>query len=56
MLLRMLHERDVRRTFCSPALWLGPHQAAEHAGVVSRNAFAASAVVRAIDANSAAAG
>ena len=48
LLLRVLHERDVRRTFCSLALWLGSHSAAEQAGLVEPDGFVQAAVVRAL--------
>ena len=47
-LLRALHDRDVRRPFCSPALWLGPHEDACRQGLLGPSAFTHPAVVRAL--------
>jgi len=53
--LRALHERDLRRRFCPPALWLAPFEAARAAGAGAGAAaadaeerFSAAAVVRAL--------
>ena len=48
-LLRELYERDVRRPYCPPALWLEPFTAAESAATQSaEERFSASAVMRAL--------
>lgn len=48
-LLRELYERDVRRPFCPPALWLEPFHAAEAAAQQSaEERFSAAAVMRAL--------
>jgi hypothetical protein len=53
--LRALHERDLRRRFCPPALWLAPFEAAHAASAGAGGAaadakerFSAAAVVRAL--------
>lgn len=56
-LLREMHERDVRRPYCPPALWLGPFLAAESAAAAgldggaaaaAEERFSAAAVMRAL--------
>ncbi|CAL8465528.1 g5064 [Coccomyxa elongata] len=50
-LLRQMYERDVRRAYCPPALWLGPFSAAEAAAADAASAedrFSAAAVMRAL--------
>ena len=50
-LLREMYERDVRRPYCPPALWLGPFSAAEAAaadGALPEERFSAAAVMRAL--------
>ena len=48
-LLRELYERDVRRPYCPPALWLEPFAAAESAATQSaEERFNAAAVMRAL--------
>ncbi|KAK9789956.1 hypothetical protein WJX73_003575 [Symbiochloris irregularis] len=47
-LLRALYDRDVRRPFCSPALWLGPHTGAVQAGRLGADSFTQPGVLRAL--------
>lgn len=48
-LLRELYERDVRRPYCPPALWLEPFAAAKSAATQSvEERFNAAAVMRAL--------
>eukprot|EP00884_Botryococcus_braunii_P011773 jgi/Botrbrau1/20597/Bobra.113_1s0023.1 len=45
VLLRALYERDVRRSYCPPALWLAPFQATDSASKEEREASLTAAVV-----------
>ncbi|KAK9815844.1 hypothetical protein WJX72_010650 [[Myrmecia] bisecta] len=47
-LLRALYERDVRRRYCPPALWLAPYAATEAPPDGEEGKFLAAAVVRAL--------
>ena len=50
--LRALYERDLRRCFCPPAMWLAPFEAEQATGAASaasaEERFSAAAVVRAL--------
>lgn len=48
LLHRALYERDARRTFCPPALWLEPYRHLSAGGGVAQQPVSGAAVVRAL--------